>query len=487
MFDGGGLARRSGCPRAASDSPLGVALDGADNVYIADTNDDRVRRVAANGALSTLTTSGVFAPLPDVTTLGAAQPFDSPNGIAATPSGTLYVSIPSEGKVMRITGGTSTVYAGDGGACAAGDACGDNGDATAAQLGGPTGLALDAAGNLYIADAGAERVRKVAIGTRTITTLAGTGDACPNSTDACGDGGAATAATFNGPVSVAVSPDGATVYVADVGDARVRKIRGGTISTIAGIVDPIVACGCNDNAPGTEATLVAPLGVAVDPVGNVFIADAGDSRIRQVDPDGTIFTIAGTGELCGAPFVFPCDSGQATAASLGAPAGIAVDGSGGLVVTDFLTSYVMWLVPSKPLGIPGPKGDTGAKGDTSATGAKGDKGDTGTGGASGSAGPKGDRGDASPLARWACRKRRHGIGRYAVTCFVRIFADNGAKVIVRLVKAGKTFASDTATAADENAQLHLRSRSRLDGVYALRITIDPRRGPTTTDSVRVAI
>jgi DNA-binding beta-propeller fold protein YncE len=446
-------------------NPSGLALDASGNVYIADYGDDLVRRATSSGALTTLSVAGTFA------TDGAPSPQrpDGPGAVAIGPDGALYVATeghnptPTGNQVLRFAGGAAGVYAGSGVNCTPSTAtCGDGGSATAADLSAPAGLAFDAAGNLYIADSGSNRIRKVTRVTGKISTVAGSGTACATATDTCGDGGAATAGQLNNPLGVAVSADGTKVYIADTDDNRIRQVAGGTITTLAGSGLTPCACSDDDNGPatGSNVGLDGPTGVTADPAGGVFIADTNSGRIRHVDTSGTITTIAGVGLSCSFPLL--CGNGQAVNSMFGRPNGVVLDGQGGLLVVDG-EGMVFWLTPAQPLGIPGPQG---AKGDTGPAGANG------TGGAQGPAGAKGDKGDAaeqSPVSTFACRKRHLGLGRFATSCLVRVFAADGADVTVRLRRGSRTLAKDTATARGGEARLHLHSRHRLGGVYELRV------------------
>jgi hypothetical protein len=202
--------------------------------------------------------------------------------------------------------GNITTFAGTGGAGSGGD----GGPATAAQLTIPEGMAVDAAGNLYIAEFFGHRVRKVdPFGT--ITTLAGTG-----TEGFSGDGGPATAAKLSRPFAVAIDTAG-NVYIAEVNNHRVRKVNpAGTISTFAG--NGLSGFG-GDGGPATAASMSAT-GVAVDTAGNVYIADQSNNRIRKVNPSGIITTFAGTGVRGSSG-----DGGPATAAMLSIPPSVSVD------------------------------------------------------------------------------------------------------------------------------------------------------------------
>jgi sugar lactone lactonase YvrE len=215
-------------------------------------------------------------------------------------------------------GGTITTFAGTG----EGGFSGDGGPATSAHLNYPKGMAVDGQGNVYIADTRNLRVRKVSLDGR-ITTIAGNGRY-----GSSGDGGPATSAQLYYPVWLAVDGQG-NVYIADARDedliTHVRKVSpGGTITTFAGTG----ARGFSgDGGPATSAQLESPGGLAVDRKGNVYIADG--SRVRKVDPGGTITTFAGTGR-----WGFSGDGGPATSAQLKSPKGVAVDGKGNVYIAD---------------------------------------------------------------------------------------------------------------------------------------------------------
>ncbi len=350
------------------------------------------------------------------TSPGAPQEFGDPEDIAAEPDGTLYVAAAANHVVYRVVPGhAAEPYAGDGTPCDPGTSpCINDVDATSATLDDPTGLAVDAGGDLFIADAAANQVRMVTSSGH-ITRIAGSVDGassglgCSAATDPCGDGATATDAFLSDPEDVAASPDGGTVYVSDTGNHRVRKI------TVGGIIDPyagdgeVTSCGCGgsfvsagDNGPAADATMQVPTGLALDGE-TLYLADSGDNSptsftaIRKVSPSGTITRVAGTGLFC--PIPIGCDAGQALSTSLGAPTGIALDGSGGLLAADPILNVVMWLTASHPLGTDGPTGATGAAGATGATGATGaiatgPTGATGAKGSKGSAGAKGPKGSA---------------------------------------------------------------------------------------------
>jgi uncharacterized protein (TIGR03437 family) len=291
--------------------PAGVAVDSAGNLYIADSDNNRIRKVTG-GTITTVAGGGACC-------YGDGGPATSaslryPEGVAVDSAGNLYIADTSDGRIRLVTGGTITTVAGSGGCCFSGD----GGPATSASLYDPEGVAIDSSGNIYIADTINDRVRKVSGGT--IATIAGNGVYRYS-----GDGGPAVNAALNQPYGV--TPDSAgNLYIADDQNNRVRKVSGGTIATVAGIGGMGFS---GDGGPATSALLYIPHGVAADSAFNLYIADTGNLRIRKVS-GGTITTVAGGGS----GFPFSGDGGHATNASLNIPYGVAVDSAGNLYIAD---------------------------------------------------------------------------------------------------------------------------------------------------------
>lgn len=244
----------------------------------------------------------------------AQQPLQ-PSGVAYDAAGNLYFADTNRQQVFESTlAGKLVVIAGNGTQGFAGD----GGAATAAELNNPTSVAVGSDGALYIADTGNERIRAVQGGVMTI--FAGTGVQ-----GFAGDGGTATNARFDHPLALAIDASGA-VLVADAGNQRVRRIAGGVISTIAG--SGVQGYG-GDADPATAALLDTPGGLAVGADGSIYIADMHNQRVRRVSPAGVITTVAGTG-VAG----FGGDGGAATAAQLAAPRGLFVTADGTLLIAD---------------------------------------------------------------------------------------------------------------------------------------------------------
>ncbi len=265
-------------------APAAVAADNAGNLFIADTQNHAIRRVTPAGTITTVAGTGIAGFSGDGGAATAAQ-LDTPTGIAVDDNGTLYIADTHNQRVRRVANGTITTVAGNGTAAFAGD----GGTATAASLSSPSAVALDASGNVYIADTGNQRVRRVAAAA--ISTVAGTGDQ-----GFSGDGSAATAATLDSPIGIAVDAAG-TLYIADRHNHRIRAVAStGIITTLAGSGMPDFAGSFSgDGAPSTAAALSRPSGVSVDAAGNVYIADTNNQRIRQAG-NGGIATVYGSGD-----------------------------------------------------------------------------------------------------------------------------------------------------------------------------------------------
>jgi len=286
--------------------PGGLAFDTAGDLFIADTDDHIVREVNLVGVITTVAGSSSQGFGGDGGAATSAQ-LDSPTGLAVDSAGNLYIADTNNNRIRKVSGGIITTIAGTGVA----DFTGDGGLATAATFSNPTGLAIASNGNLYIADTNNNRIRMIS-GT-TITTVAGNG----NQTFS-GDGGLATAAALNLPVGVAV--DAAfNIYIGDTYNQRVRAVTfaTGIINTIGGTG---VAGFTSDGAVAT-AELASPRGVAVNTAGVVYVADSDNHRIRTIT-GGNLTTIAGNGAQG-----FSGDTGVSISASLDTPSCVAVFGS----------------------------------------------------------------------------------------------------------------------------------------------------------------
>jgi sugar lactone lactonase YvrE len=305
---------------ATLSSPSSIAIDAQFNVFVADTANQRVRRIdGQSGIITTVAGNGTVGSGGDNGPAVDAA-LSTPKAIAIDASGNLDIADTGNGLIRRVsaTSGVISTIAGRSGSTA----IGDSGPAIAAQFAGLRGITLDSAGNLYLADTGNCRVRRISASTGFVATVAGT---------ACGpfggDAGPALEATLNAPGDVAVDSHG-NLFIADTGNARVRKVdaSSGIITTLAG--GGSVTAG-SDGGAATLARLVSPAGLALDGNGNVFFSDAGDNRVRRVSAAGIIGTVAGTGAAD-----FGGDGGVAIEAQLNSPAGIALDSFGNLYIAD---------------------------------------------------------------------------------------------------------------------------------------------------------
>jgi uncharacterized protein (TIGR03437 family) len=317
------IAGSAGNPGFAGDSgsavgsqlnfPTGIAVDKSGNLYIADGLNNRVRKVSG-GVISTVAGNGTAGYTGDKGPATSAE-LNNPTAVALDSSGNLYIADSANNVVRMVSSsGTITTFAGD-------NTVGYSGDmalATGAQLSNPVGVVADSAGNVYIADAGNNVIRQVYSG-NIVTYVEG----------------------FTQPDAVAVDSAG-NIYVADTQGRRIVKYsNSGVYTTIAGNGYGEFS---GDNGPGPSAALYDPMGLTVDPSGNVYIADTFNGRIRKVTPSGVITTIAGNGTL-----YFSGDGGPATQAALHFPHGVAVDLSGNVYITDTVNSVVRELQGSLPV------------------------------------------------------------------------------------------------------------------------------------------
>ena len=318
---GEGVGDGAQATAATLNSPCGEAVDSAGDLFIADTNDNRIREINhATGVITTVAGTGTAGYSGDNGPAAAAE-LSAPNAVALDSSGNLYIADTNNGRIRKVnlSTGVITTVAGNG----IWAYSGDNGPATAAEIYYPEGLALDSSGNLYIADTDNNRIREVNHSTGAITTVAGTGTAGYNS-----DNIQATAAYLNDPTGVAVDSSG-NLYIADYINNRIRKVTAssGLITTVAGTG---TAGYSGNNIQATAAYLDEPRGVALDSSGDLFIADYYNERIREVNASsGLIATVAGNGS-----YGFSGDGGAATAAMMRYPKGVVVDTSGNVYIAD---------------------------------------------------------------------------------------------------------------------------------------------------------
>jgi uncharacterized protein (TIGR03437 family) len=330
--DGGPAASAQLC------GPLGLALDASGNLYVADTGNDVVRKISANGTIATVAGNSLAGFTADDVQATIAS-LNSPEGVAVDSSGNLYIAdtvndrvrmVSPTGIIRTVAGtGLSAVYGSIWDSTGVSTTTGDGGPATSAAIVLPTDVALDSSGNLYIADYGNGRIRQVVNGT--IGTLAGTADGVPLEI-----GQLAVSEQLTGPTGLAVNAAG-ILYFAEgsigtgsglaPGDFRIWEVNS------AGVLVAAAGNGLEsysgDGGAAAVAQLNNPAGVALDSSGNLFVADTLNHRVRKISPTGAITTVAGTG-VAGVSG----DGGPATSAQLDSPMGVAMAGSGVLYIAD---------------------------------------------------------------------------------------------------------------------------------------------------------
>jgi uncharacterized protein (TIGR03437 family) len=347
MVHGGTIGEFAGADHAQGDGskataallyfPQGIAWDNKADLYIADTRNNKIRKVTPDGNISTIAGTGSYIVSGDGGPALAAG-LDQPQAVAVDGAGNVYIATGNQVRMVDSSGNINTVVNSTGAA----GFTGDGASAADAELSNPLGLAVDSANNLYIADTNNHRIRKVSGGN--ISTIVGAGPSYPSSNGSFGgDGGPASLANLSFPYDVAFDGSG-NMFIADTVNNRIRRVDGksGNISTLAGSA----AAGgySGDLGPATSALLNAPIGVAADSAGNIFFTDGNNNVVRVVDGFGTISTIAGNHTLG-----FSGDGGSAITAELDFPWGIATNASGNVWVVDANNHRVRELTPTSPL------------------------------------------------------------------------------------------------------------------------------------------
>ena len=292
-------------------APYGVAVDGSGNVYVADSGNNTIRKVTPAGVVSTL--AGLPGPPGSSDGIGAAARFYTPAGAAVDGAGNVYVADTANFTIRKVTpAGVVSTLAGTPGSQGIADGTG-----SAARFGYPWSVAVDGAGNVYVADAYGNTIRKVTPA-GVVSTFAGMAGS-PGSSDGTG-----TTARFAGPRGVAVDGTG-NVYVADSGNNTIRKVTpAAVVSTLAGIAGSVGSA----DGTGAAARFYSALGVAVDGTGNVYVADTYNHTVRKVTPAAVVSTLAGMAGLTGSA------DGTGAAARFNSPQGVAVDRTGNVYVAD---------------------------------------------------------------------------------------------------------------------------------------------------------
>jgi sugar lactone lactonase YvrE len=446
----GSLGDNSMAAAAQLNGARGMARLGDGSLLVADTVNNRIRRIAPDGIITTVAGIGTAGGVGDNGPATSAQ-LNGPRDVAVAPDGvTYFIADTANNRIRRVdAGGTITTVAGSGTA----GFVGDGAPATLANLNGPSGVAVTATGGLLIADTTNSRVRLVAAGI--INTVAGNGTAAST-----GDGSPANLASINLPQDVSVATGGAYL-IADTAGNRIRRVdAGGTISTVAGSGTACAATTslCGDYGPAVLAQLNGPASVAADAADTGFlVADTTDNRVRRVAPGATITTLAGSGTACATSTSLCGDAGPAGLASLNAPRGVLELPDGITVVSDTGTNRLRARVPESP-GAAGPMGPAGPAGPT---------GPSGPAGSPGTAGATGTNATTRQLAvAFASVKL---TARTAVTTKLRIVVTNPAVVVVRISLAGRTVVT-------RRVEYRLGGRKQLSvgrlraGTYAVTLT-----------------
>ena len=302
--------------------PCGIAVDGSGSAYVADTGNNTIRKVTAAGVVTTL--AGTSGQKGSVDGTGSAARFTLPYGLAADVSGDLYVADTYNSTIRKVTpGGVVTTLSGTAGQSSSADGVG-----TAAGFASPHGLTVDGTGNLYVADTNNDLIRKVTPGGR-VTTLAGTAGSS-GSVDGTG-----SAARFAWPSSAVVDSSG-NLYVADTYNSIIRKVAtSGAVTTLAGAVKQSGAA----DGTGSAARFAKPSGIAVDARGNLYVADTFNHTIRRITPAAAVTTLAGSAGYSGSV------DGTGGAARFHTPRGVAVDGSGNVLVADTDNNTIRKVTP----------------------------------------------------------------------------------------------------------------------------------------------
>ena len=343
-FAGTGAAASSGdggpANQAAINGSVYAIVDGSGNILIADSLNNRVRRVDSNGTITTIVGTGVAGFSGDGGPATAAQ-LNMPLGLCLDPSGNLYINDVSNARIRRVdTSGTITTFAGNG----SNSYGGDGGPAIQASFYIGIRCASDASGNIYVAEQGAHRVRRISAASGTVSTFAGTGEQTYS-----GDGGPATAAGLNNPTALYVDATG-NLIVIDQFNQRIRRIGA------SGIINTIIGTGTagysGDGGSATSANINYPGAIVIDSNNDMYFVDSANNVVRKVSAaTGTISTVAGSGVQG-----YGGDGGPALNAAFNTPFGLTLDVSGNLYVADIRNNRIREISGiAAPAAVPAPQ------------------------------------------------------------------------------------------------------------------------------------
>jgi beta-glucanase (GH16 family) len=321
--------------------PADVAVDGTGNMYVADTDNDTIRKITPAGVVTTV--AGLAGTSGSADGTGTAAQFNHPSGVAVDGAGNLYVADTDNDTIRKITpAGVVTTVAGLAGSSGSAD-----GNGTATRFNGPSGIVTDTAGTLYIADTLNHTIRKIT-SSGDVSTLAGQAG-----TSGSADGTAA--AQFYGPQGLAIDDTG-NLYVADTNNNTIRKVitSTGVVTTVAGLAGSIGS----DDGPASQALFCHPSSVAVDAAGNLYVADTDNHTLRGITPSGAVSTMAGLAGSSGT------GGGAGGDAGFNFPTGIAVDNTGNVYVADTNNNTIrLGIFPAVPLITTQPQSHTVTVGD----------------------------------------------------------------------------------------------------------------------------
>jgi sugar lactone lactonase YvrE len=309
---------------ATFDAPAGVAVDSSGNVYVAEYANNDIRKITSAGVV-TLFAGSLTQASGHANGTGTAATFWNPTGVAVDSAGNVYVADESNNEIRMITpAGAVSLFAGS----PTGATGNSDGTGQGALFSAPNGIAMDSSGNLWVTDSVNNEIREITTPGAVVTTPDGTGS--PGRTN-----GSGTSAEFNTPTAIAVDSSG-NLFVADYGNNEIREINtSNVVSLFAG--SPGGTAG-SANATGTAATFNAPSGVAFDSAGNLYVVDTNNFEIRMVTPGAVVSTYAGS---TSANYV----NGTSTAARFNYPFGVAIDASGNLYIGDDVNNAIREIVP----------------------------------------------------------------------------------------------------------------------------------------------